>query len=1307
MGDFGNPFATGADDAGHTAEEIDVILNDLQGTDVSDFDIPAIATLPTLESILNEDDTDGGGSFFDSSAFNNSAASYTSGVEDASIASFDVVSGASAIRKCAESLKVNDSLIKLAKLRKVSAETIKQKSPSKFGNPTVVLIGSRLAIGTSTGYVHVFDLTQKLVCRCSPPAAEIGPVSAIDANREERRLLVGFAKGLLALYDLQTGKHLQTMEDVHSFECSILSIKFTDNPNMAIFTDNGGSVYALEFKSTLGRKSASSTCIFSGSKGEAFAAEPLLVSEKFPLHRFSETFIVAVVSLNKLIIAELKPVLRSVFSFPLEASPTKPPLLEWHIVTIQTGDNSKSVEPVLAVATGRQIVFVQVSAVVGEAAPKCSFIQRTTLEFDIMNIKWMNNYLLSVIDIAERLHVVDIRSQSVIDSVDISFVGLTYQSSFYKGLATTRSVSQAMALAGDSSCSQSIGMYQGQIVLLGNNGVFVASLRMWFERVERLVSKEKELEAIKFVLDIYSGQAKGVLGLTRDAQERRGILRRQVRSLIQTAIDRCLKSVPVHGKIDILKEHFEAVIPVCMEACTATGDYEFLFGSLYDRFSLDVMARSVYLQCLEPMILNDDLDDLSPGVFKDFIELYESRDQFVSIEACVVRLKVSSFDIHQVVGVCRQYDLFDGLAYVFTTAFADARTPLEEYLLRLRREMRGKPNLPDEIVALGNKLIVYLSCCLNGLTYPSGLPNDTHASAIALDVFQSLLARHSRSPDDAEPVFVHLRTLLDFNTRETLNVFAMAFNQPYFNDAKGLEFQQQLVDRLQQVVVHGEDFEPTHVSAVFTFIARLMTKPDAKIVINRMLIEQTLEVLCVADSRSRHDERETAVMELYHSGVLKHIGDKLVMKLAETAKFFRLCEILYEKHNMYDKLLNCYLDDSLRKGYIFGFLQRVLISPLYEEADRQLVRDAFIVRFADLLALDRAKTAQLTVSSLWNDVPRLLKVISSDIMGQYLFVKALFDFVLRTPSTATGSEGTAFPMEYHDIFIELMCQVRPDTVYDHIRSNDGFDADRALEVCRKYGLVKPMAYLLEKRGDADQALDILMEEFNRMVCHYLVSQRDEASTEEYEKTLHATTDTARLVMDFCQRVGMKMDQPSREKMWLRVLEFMLSAIKSTDATCGDSRKSDLRILCVDLLKCMTGHVDLLVFLKLILEDPAYRHGKFGELRDLLLGIVDAYSYETILLSSTRNLLYRDIHNQIDRKKKSASKAISVSNDTCKICDMSLRIASYSDDKEKTHLAVFRCGHAFHTVCLKNLQSTPSKSEKEPPRAFRCPECKHP
>lgn len=52
--------------------------------------------------------------------------------------------------------------------------------------------------------------------------------------------------------------------------------------------------------------------------------------------------------------------------------------------------------------------------------------------------------MIAVLDTAECMHVVDIRSQTILDTIDLGIVGLVYQSSFYKGLATSRATSQAM-----------------------------------------------------------------------------------------------------------------------------------------------------------------------------------------------------------------------------------------------------------------------------------------------------------------------------------------------------------------------------------------------------------------------------------------------------------------------------------------------------------------------------------------------------------------------------------------------------------------------------------------------------------------------------------------------------------------------------------------------------------------------------------------------------------------------------------------------------------------------------------------------
>lgn len=103
-----------------------------------------------------------------------------------------------------------------------------------------------------------------------------------------------------------------------------------------------------------------------------------------------------------------------------------------------------------------------------------------------------------------------------------------------------------------------------------------------------------------------------------------------------------------------------------------------------------------------------------------------------------------------------------------------------------------------------------------------------------------------------------------------------------------------------------------------------------------------------------------------------------------------------------------------------------------------------------------------------------------------------------------------------------------------------------VQVCERYGLAKPVAYLLEKKGDTAKALDVMMKELRGTTSKYLESQRMILTSVEYDKILKDVADSLTLVKQFCQRVGSKMDQINREKTWLGVLDFLLSAIRESD-----------------------------------------------------------------------------------------------------------------------------------------------------------------
>lgn len=92
----------------------------------------------------------------------------------------------------------------------------------------------------------------------------------------------------------------------------------------------------------------------------------------------------------------------------------------------------------------------------------------------------------------------------------------------------------------------------------------------------------------------------------------------------------------------------QTVVTSCVDHCLLVGRTDFLFGCIYEYFSVDSVAKVTYLECLEPYILNDTLTCVTPGVMKDFVEHYERRGALTAVEACITHIDITSLDIHQV-----------------------------------------------------------------------------------------------------------------------------------------------------------------------------------------------------------------------------------------------------------------------------------------------------------------------------------------------------------------------------------------------------------------------------------------------------------------------------------------------------------------------------------------------------------------------------------------------------------------------------------------------------------------------------------
>jgi hypothetical protein len=93
------------------------------------------------------------------------------------------------------------------------------------GLPTAMTATTMIAVGTSHGLVLVFDSAQTLRWCLGETAQDQGSVSSLSFNHDCTRLLAGFARGHILMFDVVGGKLLRTMADVHPPGTAVLHVK--------------------------------------------------------------------------------------------------------------------------------------------------------------------------------------------------------------------------------------------------------------------------------------------------------------------------------------------------------------------------------------------------------------------------------------------------------------------------------------------------------------------------------------------------------------------------------------------------------------------------------------------------------------------------------------------------------------------------------------------------------------------------------------------------------------------------------------------------------------------------------------------------------------------------------------------------------------------------------------------------------------------------------------------------------------------------------------------------------------------------
>lgn len=1185
------------------------------------------------------------------------------------------------------------------------------------GIPTVICVhGVMMAVGTSRGYVLVYDIRQELrmMLGSAKLGTQCGQVTSIECNSDTTRLLVGHENGQICRWDLGSGKQLNTISNCYEGS-AVTGVAFLSDHTGALSNDAQGSVFQHTFKRTLGVRTVDNNCLWPKADGEICLIKVLHyhLFDSANLSPEPPHAIVALGQLSKVTIAYVTPNgLKTALQIPrLEGDGDKIPSLSWNCVPIIYGEERRYVvDPVLAFGWGRTVRFMHVISRKGRPT-NFKTLSTYSSPVPVISIRWLSAQVIMSMDADERVHVVDVRAMTLVDIVDLTRVQLVFNDKF--SVQQCRAKKRNPRAPSLKSYDQAIQELKGNVYLLGMNSVHLINIMSWSDRLAFLTGQGKFVEALRLAQSFHDDSALAVAGLPRgDPAEQHKLCAQKIFELLQAYADISISNPP-RGPEHELLDYFRGVAGLCTEHCLRLHNHGLLFGGLYNTFSNHPVGRRGFLELLPALIKDGKLSSLNPVVMKDFITYFQEVGELATVEECILRLDVRNLDLHQVVVMCWTHGLYDAMIYVYNRGLQDFTSPLKELLKLLsssvttrmksaNRRGNAAAHMSEPEQKLGYKLMFYISCCLSGKAFPTGDLPAQLAERVKSTVYQHILRR------EATPSFPYARTMLQFDTREFLNVLALAFEGEAGRTAGGagtedIRFptRQVVVDILLEVVITEPErtgerlFSAEQAGVLFTFLARQMARHEASIKVPTAMFEKVLGYLTSTEDVSQHEERQQALLELLDVGI--QFSEDRLLRLALQAKFYRVAQFVYRKRRQFEKIIECYLLDRARQREVFTYLHHTLRDTSLERAERNLVQEEAInpLHMAKMVEIDPGAMARLLLLNFAVVIKPIVLSLNQDQKLQFRLLTGIF----TVRELLDDDEEVEVEPEVHELYLELMCKARPAAVYPYLKDAANYRVDECLELCRKYRITDATAWLLEKQGNVHAAYAMVhgtvlerIKDLNLAFTEY--EQAAAASGDEVEppgvdpraaayKRLRGILG---VTIQMCLRCSDRLDEAGREGMWFPLLDALIDsqrAMRQVLVSTAAEYTSLLRDLTKHVVNNMINHCALPAILqKIMVADQVAK--SFGEIKDLLFGMLETYNYEKTLLQTTGRIVANDLYWAMRTRHDVTHKATVVGNTPCPVCRRSVLA---KDTKEP--VVAFQSGEVFRARCYGALAKGPA------------------
>lgn len=1038
-------------------------------------------------------------------------------------------------------------VVRWTKLKKISGLLFSETGRRNYGRPTVMAVGASIVIGTSKGLVLVFDYHQVLVATIGlgTAAVESGSTTSLAISADHTTVAAGHATGHVFTWELgrpaRPFLHISPIpgnqiasrsSDGHVAGSAVVHVGFLGTRHTALVSaDDRGMAFShlatrglgavartVKTVRMLGRYPVPAASIEKQRRASsvlAFASLPLGNVE----HPTDGLGLTALLTPYLLVIVSTTPVAETQFKIPrpkeIPPHSTLSGCLAWFpaVRLKQSGESQRDSisRTKLVYCWSHVLTILDVESQAAEEKDKPPLLHfhprsRWRCQEPIVAVQWLSRSVIGILTISQQLMILEDGALRVTDSFDLVQKYINHRDIFSTQLQhaveSLQDDNDSLHGVVADAFYMSFRSYKGRLFLLGFNDVSVGTLSNWADRLAALLEAGKYIEAIHLAEVFYAGTAERItVGLPEDDAARHALVQGKVVEILTASLKYVFSA---RGDDDQgFMELVDKLASSSFSVCLAMDDTDLLFEDVFRAFD-EAALQQVFFKHLEPYILSNQINAVPTVVFKAFAEQYNTNESAKQLENIICRLDVRMMDIDQTASICKRFQLYDALIYVWNQSIDEYVTPLIE-LLSLIKDIiaRGEEQEFDPRLANASKILHYLAHVFSGHSYPNGdelnegvafrAKADLYTYLFSLDLMSwppgSKSVFHASDEPDDDMEYPYLSLILQFDAPNFLSMLNEAFEDQFLNTPTGdeddrsktlltgdihteLPSRQSIITILLDVMT-DDGFGSEDCIFLDMFIARNLPKFPQFIVLPGSVLEKVLVRLCDFPLKELADDCQLSVEYL-----LSHYQPSDILRFTpifRTAGFFRVLKTMYRNSRLYSELVETCFEDPLDQEAVFETIGDCLRagSDLTQKQTRD-VRSVILQHAQQLVDINSKRAAQ----TIYAVAPELLEPIfeklDEDSLSRFTFLKSLLEGI----ESESSSWGKTLHERFDEAYVLLMCAYEPAHVagYINLLKTGDLRLQEVLPAIEKSGAIDAAVTLLLRDG-------LITDAMNRLKSH--------------------------------------------------------------------------------------------------------------------------------------------------------------------------------------------------------------------------------